>query len=279
MSNSSFSNYKHNIRIFDEILKISKERIKINPNLLNGIIYEPNTYINYSIKSTNTKYIVHTGKTLDSLNEDNIKYCVLNFANPVCPGGGVNRGANSQEEYLCRNSTLYMNISSDLVSDYYYQHRALTRENDLRIFTSRCIYSPHVETIRLDENIPDKKEFSVITCAAPIYSEETEKLYDYHDIFKERILTILNCAKDNNETNLILGAFGCGAFRNNPELVSKIFYEALQHFDFSTVEFRIYCREGIPNSSTDPGWKNIASFVKQYCSNDEYTKFLTICEI
>ena len=38
---------------------------------------------------------------------------------------------------------------------------------------------------------------------------------------------------------LILGAWGCGAFKNPIEVISKIFYRLLQNYHFEVVEFAL----------------------------------------
>ena len=49
--------------------------------------------------------------------------------------------------------------------------------------------------------------------------------------------------RNRNIRNLVLGAFGCGAFKNNPEVVAKAYKEVLKEFDgyFENIEFAIYC--------------------------------------
>ncbi len=45
------------------------------------------------------------------LSDERVKnILVLNFANPVHPGGGVRRGARAQEEDLCRKSSLLYSL-------------------------------------------------------------------------------------------------------------------------------------------------------------------------
>ena len=40
-----------------------------------------------------------------------------------------------------------------------------------------------------------------------------------------------------------LGAFGCGAFQNKPEIVAQAYKEVLTQFDgyFQLIEFAVYC--------------------------------------
>ena len=54
---------------------------------------------------------------------------------------------------------------------------------------------------------------------------------------------ILDIAKAGNNDVVILGAFGCGAFENNPEVVAKAAREVIVDYvkDFEVIEFAIYC--------------------------------------
>ena len=64
--------------------------------------------------------------------------------------------------------------------------------------------------------------------------------------FTTRAKHILHIAAANNADALILGAFGCGAFANDPNAVAKACKDALQDYRqyFSLVEFAVYCRPG-----------------------------------
>ena len=96
----------------------------------------------------------------------------------------------------------------------------------------------------------------VITCAAPNLREvpansfnkdegepirlSDEELYKVH---YKRAIKIMEVACANNVEVLILGAFGCGAFRNNPKVVAKAYKDAVEHFRhaFKEIEFAVYC--------------------------------------
>lgn len=166
------------------------------------------------------------------------KTAVLNFANPVEPGGGILRGANAQEEYLCRASNLYNIISSYAADKYYNRHKEELRENDkVFIGTDSLIYSPGVTVFKAEKSEEDEYQrytkdwfnVDVITCAAPFFGcpvnmNQREAL---RHIFERRIRNIFEAAIENEAEVIILGAWGCGAFNNPPEVVANSFREVL----------------------------------------------------
>lgn len=166
---------------------------------------------------------------------------VLNFANPIEPGGGVLRGASAQEEYLCRASNLYPCLISEQAKGYYEYHKNIHRANqsgNMFIGSDMLIYSPGITFFREDQNyFPEKdchpsqiyserwRTLDVITCAAPFFSASGYVLPegDLCHLFCRRIKNILEIAIEHNIQTLILGAFGCGAFHNPPSVVTKAF--------------------------------------------------------
>lgn len=157
---------------------------------------------------------------------------VLNFANPVHPGGGVRSGAMAQEEDLCRRSSLLLSLESQQAQRYYQYNQSLHSS----MSSDAILLSPHVEIIRdangelMDETVV----VSVMTCAAPIVTHGLEGLSDaqYRELFYHRICGMLKCAAYWGYEVLTLGAFGCGAFGNDAKLVSDLFYKALEEFNF-----------------------------------------------
>ena len=97
-------------------------------------------------------------------------------------------------------------------------------------YSDRIIYIPNVFVFKSDDNVfsqmlneKDWYKIDVICCSAhnqKAYKLEHEKL---KIISYNWIKAIIECAVENNVDNLILGAFGCGAFGNVPQLISKIF--------------------------------------------------------
>lgn len=170
------------------------------------------------------------------------RVAVLNFADALTPGGLVFEGVETQEEDLCRCSNLYLCISQGKVfDDYYGYNRSL--END--IYSDRLIYSKDVLFFK-DEDywcIPIKTKCDVITCPAPVECSDKQ-------IFINRIKCIIGAAYYKGVGTLVLGAFGCGAFGNDPQLVATAFKEVLDEYKlFDVVYFPFKYSETDPSNN------------------------------
>lgn len=181
------------------------------------------------------------------LSEKDGKVAVLNFANSIRPGGGVFGGSSAQEESLCRCSNLYPVIEQDRFRKLYYKPNRFKANDTLA--TDDIIYARDVTVFKSDDDFPEllpKDEWykvDVITCAAPnlIGAEEIgrEELVSIHHFRARRIF---RSALAHNVRRIVLGAFGCGAFRNNPECVARGFELAIKDFEgqFEEIVFAIY---------------------------------------
>lgn len=200
------------------------------------------------------------------------KVCVHNFASATRPGGGVTKGSSAQEEAICRCSTLYYAISDDSV--YYKFHNA--HYNDLKAgkldvtYNDDCVYTPGVVVFKSDTEYPELLseekwyEVNVITCAAPNLRNNPKNVMNpsgdartvrvsdeqLKHIHMKRIRRILDICKKEKADVVILGAFGCGAFSNNPKVVATAMNEVIKEYvyDFETIEFAVYCP---PNNSVN----------------------------
>lgn len=184
------------------------------------------------------------------------KIAVLNFANPHYPGGGVQNGAMAQEECLCRSSNLYLCISNQNVFDDYYLYN---RNIGNKFFSDRLIYTKDVTVFKDDSTVPKMMSedewfnVDVITCAAPYIADRRyTNNAALKQLFKGRIKNIFESAIDNDVDVIILGAFGCGAFKNPPELVAKAFHEVIDENDynkyFKKIVFAIKCNYAKSNN-------------------------------
>lgn len=244
-----------NIRIFNDTLKQCRENEKlaqsVQESITNTVLYKADDYPEIKRKSDNSCRIevtrertIESAKNLHKIYPDK-KICILNFASAVNAGGGVVLGATAQEESICRCTTLYPCLSTkDLQKGYYNPHRIGLNF----CYTDACIYTPDIVVMKSDalhpESIPENEWFCIdaLTCAAPNLSTAwipQNKLYEIH---KKRGAHILSIAAANGTDILVLGAFGCGAFRNNPETVSKAYIDILPDFMgyFSEIRFAVY---------------------------------------
>ena len=150
---------------------------------------------------------------------------VLNFASARNPGGGFLGGSLAQEESLASSSALYVSQTSEAATAFYAHHRG---EKSL-LYTDRVIVSPHCPVIRDDGghllDTPYLPTF--LTCAAPNAgalsdSGDAQGLARLPEVFATRAACLLSAAAESGCDALVLGAWGCGVFRNDPALVASI---------------------------------------------------------
>ena len=188
------------------------------------------------------------------------KVCVLNFASATNPGGGVIKGSSAQEEAICRCSTLYPNLKAERAWEKFYApHR---RAHD-PLHNDDCIYTPGVMVFKSDTDypqlLPEEKWYSVnaLTCAAPNLRERPSNEMNAGDgddavhisredlqaLHEKRMRKVLEIAWRKGNEIVILGAFGCGAFRNPPAVVAQAMKTVVQEYRmrFETIEFAVYC--------------------------------------
>lgn len=150
----------------------------------------------------------------------------------------MTKGVNAQEECLCRCSGLYFCLNTpEMWNGFYKPHRNAHNP----IHNDDIIYTPEVAVFKTDTSAPklmkeeEWYEVNVITCAAPNLRERPSNSYNSGDgnnavkisdkklleIHKKRLRRILDVAVMNENEVVILGAFGCGAFLNNPNVVAR----------------------------------------------------------
>ena len=188
------------------------------------------------------------------------KVAVLNFASSTNPGGGVVNGAGAQEECLCRISTLYFTLDTDENWKRFYNSHRKARTP---LHNDDILYTKNITVFKNDTTSPkllpenEWYDVDVITCAAPNLRENpsnrynsgdgnqrlilnNEELYSLHE---KRDSRIFDAAASQNVDVLVLGAFGCGAFMNDPKVVAKVMLNLAKKYahSFKTIEFAVYC--------------------------------------
>ncbi|CAF0770616.1 unnamed protein product [Rotaria sordida] len=175
---------------------------------------------------------------------------VLNMAAANCPGGGWRNGCGAQEENLHRRTNLFQ-----CLEDSYNQLEG-KRNWHYPIPEFGGIYSPHVSVFRGSES--DGYPFfshgpqyvSFIACAAyshPYISRNKDGQMELNDRdvinnTVKKMETIFKIALENEHDTIILSAFGCGAFRNPPRHIAKLFHTVISKkysYSFKYIIFAI----------------------------------------
>lgn len=181
----------------------------------------------------------------------------LNFASAKNPGGGFLSGAQAQEESLVRASGLYASLASQSAM-YEYNRRLRTW-----LYSDHMIYSPHVPVFRDDEGKFLEEPYFVSFITAPAVNAEAVRRNEPQNVpaiqrtMARRLGRLLWVAMQMGHSAIILGAWGCGVFGNDPADVAEIFRHALGPSGtcrkwFGRVAYAVYDRS--------PGKKTLSTF-------------------
>jgi len=258
----------NNVKIFEDTVENINNNEKLQESVKESIktqkLYlETDSVQIPEVKNLQCKTVVSIKRSFEAASayaKEGKKVCVLNFASATNPGGGVVNGSSAQEEALCRCSTLYPCLNVKEFWDGFYQPH---RNAGNPLYNDDVIYTPRVTVFKSDVSYPKKMlsrdwyQVDVLTCAAPnlrhmpsnymnpFAGDEAADIGD-GDLMKlhlKRIDKIFRVAVENGAQVLVLGAFGCGAFCNPPELVAKAFKTVQDKYKeyFVAIEYAIFC--------------------------------------
>ncbi len=219
------------------------------------VLHRPEDHLSQPTASSITPNIQVTNETtLAAARRLGAGVACLNFASARNPGGGFLNGSQAQEESLARSSALYACLRP--VEGFYGYHR---EHKDLT-YSDRIIYSPEVPVMRDDSGalLADPYPVSFLTAAAPnraaIIKNQPVLLPGLEKVFRQRALRVLAVAAAHGHRRMMLGAWGCGGFGNEPSLVARIFADSLAEAPwFDEVVFAVLDRQ--------PGTPTYAAFV------------------
>ncbi|MGM9868968.1 MAG: TIGR02452 family protein [Sodaliphilus sp.] len=200
-------------------------------------------------RSSATQVVVRNVDCLDEgvrLAHEGYNPAVLNMASRSNPGGGVLDGAGAQEETLFRRTNLFRSL-------YQYTDRFINQE----------WYAPHITLVSTGERYPMDRNFGgIYTPGALLFREDERHGYKLKDSpqslsfisvaginrpdlkdathladnmieeTKNKMRTILRIGLRHGHDSLVLGALGCGAFRNPPSHIARLFHEVFEEQEF-----------------------------------------------
>jgi uncharacterized protein (TIGR02452 family) len=175
-----------------------------------------------------TRIEVVNASTLDiarGLADKGHRVAALNFASAKNPGGGFLTGARAQEESLARASGLYAMLLGDPMYDHHRSHSD-------PMYTTWVIYSPDVPVFRLDDGRLLDEPYLCSFLTSPAVNVGALRHRDRRGdeirrVMQERVERVLGVAALHGHEVLVLGAWGCGVFRNDPGQVAELFRLAL----------------------------------------------------
>lgn len=214
---------------------------KLSDELLEQRIAQPN--------SIETKFLVKHATTLDAvrgmIEEGKTNVACLNFASAKNPGGGFLGGSQAQEESIARSTGLH---NCQMIGWEYYE---VNRNTKSCIYTDYMIYSPNVPILKNEEgvNLNRLNLVSIITAPAVnfgvVENREPEKVPQVKGIMKRRIAKVLAIALEHGHQHIVLGAWGCGVFQNDPNDVARWFKDVIEEQfknEFLEIVFAVFSK-------------------------------------
>lgn len=204
-------------------------------SIKNAKIYDAEIPLDTFISNKDMKVSVVPMGTSEAIIKNNKPHmAALNFASYTTPGGGFLAGAMAQEEALCHDSNLYNVLSK--FPEFYKENKA---DLNNELYTNKALYTPGV----VFESEGKIATCDIITCASPNKTAallKGAKVSENSKALSDRIKFILQIAAMNKVKTLILGAWGCGVFGQDPREVATLFKKHLINFrGFSEVIFAI----------------------------------------
>ncbi len=241
--------------LMDTLIKLDSPNIKMTKFLGSiicsddGMRFIDETMFVDGIPNVGTTTIKFTNQTSEQCLYDYYKdgqtenndVTVLNFASFKNPGGMFLNGSPAQEESLCHHSTLY-EVLRCFSSLYYSDHKKYLNNG---LYMNDVLYTPFIKFFARsrfgneENDIVNAESWkaNVINCAAPnlnaygrrFSSNDTlpSHMKAIHNALEERIETVMIVANLSRTMHLVLGAFGCGVFKNDPYDVASIFYSTI----------------------------------------------------
>jgi uncharacterized protein (TIGR02452 family) len=228
LNNGYYINKENNLVDIKETLDFS---------IKNSILYRPNDY-DVLVSMADEIIARRNNQTIIEITDESTIAAVirlsaeanvacLNFASAKNPGGGFLGGAQAQEESIARASGMYPCINQ-MQEMYEYNRKLKTC-----LYSDYMIFSKDVPVIRdtYDNLLNDIYKTSIITApavnAGVVKKQEPANIKLIESVMRQRLSMILNVALINSVETLILGAWGCGVFQNDPKNVAQLFAEQL----------------------------------------------------
>lgn len=226
MRSYAWSNKQQNMAKAQEHTKMVETQYADAVAAVRSDIYGPERDYNHTFEKNEdmTIQVVNTDSVSSVFKYHEGKTAVLNFASYRHAGGMFIEGSQAQEECLCHESILY-NVLRQYQS--YYDWNEQNRNRSL--YLDRAIYSEDVLFLR---KMMKPIKADVITCACP-NKKAAQKYAGVSDgwnsrVLDERIRFLLDIAAERGVDTLILGAFGCGVFGQDPYEVAAVFKKYLE---------------------------------------------------
>jgi uncharacterized protein (TIGR02452 family) len=207
------------------LVEVYQDTLDYSKDLINSITTKHDLVEISTSKSISKNIEVVNSDSVSALTEFSKtgKTAVLNMASYKRPGGGVINGARAQEECLFRCSNLGHVISTDF---YPLQDDELLWTKDAVFF--KDVNYGYMKDVKVD----------VVTIAA--INLNAQKVDNYEELTKNKIRLMLSIATKNNIDNIILGAWGCGVFGNEPSKMAKMFMDVIKEgYSFDNIIFAI----------------------------------------
>lgn len=256
---------------FDTVERVRSHLVDIPPSR-DSIFYSQEVRSKPQVESYTTEICVMGVDTLvaaESLLASGLRPAVLNMASHRRPGGSVYSGSGAQEENLFRRSDLFrsMFVFSDVAEEYDLTPSPHQYPLDR---TWGGVYTPQATVFRGTEadgypllDRPFQVDFVAVPAVShPELDEDGMIVPRLVDVTKKKMRQIFRIAIENGNDSLVLSAFGCGAFRNPPRHIAKLFHEVINEDEFKSRFKKIAF--AIINDHNAPDGGNIGPFMAEF---------------